>query len=94
MRLVKKGPLVAARIECNDGKWVATINGEVQFPAHEDPVLAGGVLDIWHHAATITEAEYNYLITRKEWAEKHDPDSPAANPRRPIDLSILRPVYS
>lgn len=94
MRLVKRGPYVPAKIENVDGKWSATINGKPQLPTHEDPMLASGVLDIWHSAKIIDEAEYKYLIGLKEWAERVKPDHPAANPYKPIDLKTLPPVFT
>lgn len=94
MKLVKGGPFVSARIEQDDeGRWIATINGEAQFPANADPILAGGILKIWHSAQVIDEAEYTYLLELKWWAENSNPDHPAANPMKAIDLLTSPLVY-
>lgn len=93
MLLVRHGPWVPARIERIDGVWLATINDAVCRPGHTDPHKAACVLDIWHSAEFIDEAEYEYLIAVKRWAEKEDRNYPAANPRKVINLNILPPVF-
>lgn len=94
MKLVKRGPYVPARIQKDEnGRWLATIDGKDQFPPHEDPILASGVLRIWHSATEIQFHEYDYLIQLGEYARAHAPDSPAANPNKPIDLLTLPLVY-
>jgi hypothetical protein len=89
MRLVRNGPFVPARIRHIDRMWSAVINGEA-FPASSDPANAPRVFSIWHSAEQITEAEY-----RKRLLQSRDapPDDPLANPDRPIDLTILPPLF-
>ncbi len=93
MRLVSRGPWVGARISNVDGKWSACIDGEEKTPRHEDPVLATGVLNIWHSGQEITKAEYKYKVEYAAWAKANKPDDPAANPTKAINLNTLPPVY-
>lgn len=44
----------------------------------------------WRYAQSITEAEYRYLIARRDWAAKHRPADPAAmRPRQRIDTAQM-----
>jgi hypothetical protein len=64
---------------------------KIWFGAPLDPI-DGTELDraprVWPKCAAepIDQAEANYLMTRRAWAEQHAPDSPQADPRRRIDL--------
>ena len=85
---------MAARIwQFDDGAWAAEVNGERVGNADLDPELADGVMRIWHYADRSTHQEYCYLISLKEWAEKHDKAHPAANPRKPIDLNLHETIF-
>lgn len=95
-RLVKDGPLVAVRIEHSVARdpvtgeqldrspvWLAWCNGgEVD------------VFDVWPGCSgePITEDEYRYLLSLKEWAEQNDRTAPEANPRKPIDMTLMPPI--
>jgi len=75
MRLIKRGPYVAARISRPFGcYWQATINGK-SSPMSADPAEAR-VFDIWTWAEMISEGEYEALL-------KHAP----ADPYQPIHAS-------
>jgi hypothetical protein len=93
IRLVKGGPFVAARIWRDAGIWRAEIDGQVKEPGAADPIQAAGVLKVWHYGQHTTEAEYLYRKQLGEWARAHDPDSPAANPERPIRLTAQKPIF-
>lgn len=40
----------------------------------------------WPYGAPMTEADYRYRLANAEWARKHAPDEPIANPRTRVDL--------
>lgn len=89
LRLVRKGPEVASTIECVDGVWRATINGEPDGEDNIDPQIASGVQRVWLWGRYIPESEYRYLLARHRHAVEHDPTSPYANPEKPIDLRAI-----
>jgi hypothetical protein len=92
MRLVAKGwPVPAAITLSEHGKWQAVIDGE-PGPESADPITAG-VDRIWHSGVQIPEHEYQYLLAVKAHALAHEPDHPAANPRKPITTALLRPIH-
>jgi hypothetical protein len=96
MKLVRKGrlsgPWVPAMIDCVDGVWTTTINGEVIGEPGEDQIRAC-VFDVWLFSVQIEQSEYDYMMAMKAWAEANDPTHPAANPRKVIDLLTMSPVY-
>ena len=88
--LVRGGPKVGIRIWHGPPKdpvtgeeldrswrWQAEANGE---PIDLDRIWPACGRD------PITAAEYQYLTDMARWAERHQPDAPAANPRRKINL--------
>lgn len=92
-RLVKGGPFVPARIWLHqdigdDGELLddevlrCEINGE---PADAD--------EAWSYlcSAPISEAQFNYMTARGQWASFYAPTEAAANPRRPIDWNSMQP---
>jgi hypothetical protein len=105
MRLVSRGPLVAARItygpaidpvtgETLDRSWLwsAEVNGELVAQPSPDPEAAQ-VFRIWHSGDPCTEAEFHYRLDLKTWAEIHAPGAPEANPREAIDLTTLPSLF-
>lgn len=94
LRLVRGGPWVAAEIERDAlGVWTAVIDGERQVPGHPDPALAEGVFRVWHYGHAIDASEHAFLVARARWARIHAPDSPEANPKRPIRVGSLPPAF-
>lgn len=81
LRLVSKGPWIAARITHAMGFWSASIGGEPCGPQHPDPILADGVSRIWESAVRIDQGEYDALLR-----------SPPATPDLPINLGALAPI--
>lgn len=71
-----KDPVTGEELD-RSWRWQAECNGE---PIDIDRV--------WPSAGRepITAAEYQYLTEMARWAARHAPESPAANPCRPIDL--------
>lgn len=76
MRLVGKGPYVAARISRVFGFWSAEINGQSSGPIDFDPTR-GSVFDVWTSGERIDENHYNMLLA-----------NPPAEPHRPIPISM------
>jgi hypothetical protein len=93
IRLVRKGPFVPARIVHEDGLWSAVINGQ-ESHKNADPYEVPMIHRIWPCERTITEDRYAYLNDLRVWAIANDPKHPAANPRTPIDLTELKPLWS
>jgi hypothetical protein len=93
MRLVKRGPWVAARLNHSEEiGWQAEING-VAGEAHPDPVKAENVFRVWTSGRLIDEAEYNYLLGLKQWAERNAPNHPAAQADMPVNLNFAPPLF-
>lgn len=65
--------------------WVVTINGQV---THCSPMKPAAGFRIGRR---ISEAEFNYLLDRAQWAVTYEPSSPEANPRQAFDLTE-RPI--
>ncbi len=94
IRLVKGGPWVAAAIECDAlGVWSAVIDGERQDPAHPDWTLAESVARIWHYGDRISDSDYEFLIERARWCRANAPESPEANPKRPVNIGREPPPF-
>lgn len=89
-KLVKGGVFVPARIwmvqpvDLETGELVgdeilqAEVNGSFAEPE-----------DCWSWLCSnpITEAEFNYLTARIDFAQRHEPEDPFADARKPIDLN-------
>lgn len=88
-RLVKGGPWVGARIWF--GPPFDPVTREPLDRSHALRCEVNGeqvdVYDAWTWLAgePITETEFRYLEALREHAIAHEPDLPAANPRRRID---------
>ncbi len=87
IRLGKNFPLVPCEIGLYSAKFsalTATICG--------DPA---SVVMVWNSACgrPIEKHHYCALIAQYEWDLQHDPDSPLANPRRPVDLNRLTVAF-
>lgn len=107
IRLVRKGPYVAARVDLEDGLWWITQAGErLTQPYREDQleeVINGAVMEgkAFSHPLVrllvfgqpIDEQEYDFLIAEAKWAKQHAPEHPAANPDKPISLRAAPSVF-
>ncbi len=93
IRLVRKGWKVAARITLDDGLYRAEINGSPSGPAVADPLENRSVMRIWETGEKVEEGVYRHRLALKEWAENNDRTHPAANPRTPIDLANMNPLW-
>jgi hypothetical protein len=87
IHLVRKGPLVPARIIHNPdaGSWQAIVDGCPQRAA-TDPAAAPMVFPIWHGGQMISEAEY-----LRAMKARGEPDAPPA--RVPINLTSAPPLF-
>jgi hypothetical protein len=91
IRLVRGGWKVPCQIaRCPEtSDWIAIIDGETT--RHPDPTEAG-VMRIWLAGESVEEWVARDRDALREWAKAHDPDHPAANPRKAVDPMRLRPV--
>lgn len=86
-RLVKNGVFVPARIwmfqwvdDAGDLVGDEVLQCEVDGE-YADPAEAWS----WLCSNPITEAEFNHLTALRQWAAKHAPGEPYADPRKPVD---------
>ena len=103
MRMVNKGPYVAAKVtracQCTvngeEGhEWLEScdrypeIISEINGDQHDlDRLLNGGKLTL------IDKKEYKLLLGKADWDQKYDPDAPLASPTKPIDVSKMKPPF-
>lgn len=94
-RLVKGGILVPARI------WIEGAIFDDAGDLVDQPELrcevngrAADPFEQWHWLAgsPISEAEFNFMTKRAQWAAWYAPDLPEANPKRPVDWLRARPT--
>lgn len=93
-RLVRGGVDVAVRIYIEDGDrdWdTGELLSDQIIRCEVDGVLQEDVFEHWSHCADnpISEAEYRYLLADRAWARRYAPQSPEANPRRPVDFGSM-----
>ena len=105
-RLVKDGPWLAAKIfptPCH-----CTVNGgddnephlwKITCDRYPHPKLSaevdGEISDpsrVWGYSNEIDRDEYQYLLQSSAWDKENDPDSPYANPDKPVDLHRMKPI--
>ena len=86
-KLVKGGVFVPARIW-----WYSPIdeNGDLTGDEVLQAEVDGKYADAyeqwqWLCAHPISEAEFNFLTAQRQWAQKHAPHEPYADPRKPVD---------
>jgi hypothetical protein len=90
-RLVKGGTQVACAIELRACEHEP---GDPSNVMDRSPTLVGFVDGDethpsnvpWPFGTAITAEEYRYRLASAEWARKHAPDDPAANPRERVDM--------
>ena len=100
LKLVKGGPEVAAcifRVPATGPEhalyaWHAMADDEQLGITHEDPQLADGVQQVWLFGRRVSQQEYDFMLARARHAKLHDPQSPWANPRKPLDLKSIPPI--
>lgn len=101
-RLVKDGPWVPVRIKPwplvnDDGEPIDREDARcfVSWPPLRCFVdgQERDVWDQWPFLHPITEAEFRYMTDTAAWARQYAPHDPTANPKRPIDINRLPPVF-
>ena len=102
VRRVRGGAWLAARIhrtchctpnggdESAPHPWRMTCDRYPHLEAEIDGETAD-VMRVWTAREEITEGEYRYLMDDREHARLYRPDSPEANPHKPIDWNTLPP---
>ena len=103
LRLVRNGPFVGAVIflPCpmvpvdpmiDPAEWCQPLDRSRFIQALVD----GKPWDpnkVWIFGRIITESEYRYLIDSATWDRTYQPDSPAATPRKAVDLAAMQPIF-
>jgi hypothetical protein len=96
-RLVKGGPWVPVLIAY--GAPLDPVTGEELDRSPRWQAWSGGrEIDVWNlwpdcSGEPITKAEYTHLRDVGEWAERHAPRSPEANPTRAISLNQMPTIF-
>lgn len=93
VRLVKKGPWVAALLQIEAGVSVCTIDGKRMDPAESYRWVADIGDEAYALGPRITEPEYLQMLALVEWAKTNQPDHPVLNPRRPISLNTMPSLF-
>ena len=88
-RLVRGGWEVGVRIFVEADRLAIEIDGE-RCDRKGQPF---DVYAEWPWLRPDTEANFRFLARTREWANLYEPEHPAANPWRPIDLSRLPPRF-
>jgi len=102
IRMVRRGPEVAAKIAETAGMLRAWINGEMQH-AHDLPADAhwtdqflahDPVSRVWINGRLIDQAEYDFLLQTAQWAARNPIcGHPLARPDQPIRLDTMPPLF-
>lgn len=91
VRLVRKGPFVGASITHDDAGWSCMLDGVHAGPV-ADPVMLDDVEKIHTYGRMTSQAEVQFRIGVARWAQIHQPEHPAANPRRAVDVDTFTPI--
>ena len=90
IRMIRGGPWVGAQIAHAEDGWTVMIDGVTEGPSLDPWSLAGMERVHWGGRET-TEAEVKYRLALKQHAVAYEPDAPAANPKRAVNLDKLTP---
>lgn len=107
VRLVKRGPWVAAEIKLLDDVYTVTdavfgttwTGTRAKLSADVDEALVDGrafshpLLRVVLFGEPIDAAEHAYLVARRAWATTHGTDQPEASALVPIDLDAMPPLF-
>ncbi len=97
MRLVKGGPWVGAIIfrPCPIEMHPETFQAVDRWPHLQAEVdgKPAGVDRVWTSGRRVPMAEYLFLRDDRAWAREYAPQSPEANPRQPVNLGALLPIF-
>jgi hypothetical protein len=90
LRVRRDGPKVPVRFWCDGDQWHVEVDGERQW---------GGVpidpFEVWPFVAgrAISQSDFEHYVRLRVWARMYDPDHPAANPFKPVDLRKMKPRW-
>jgi hypothetical protein len=98
VKAVKRGPLIPAAILWLDTRSEpGNPDNLMERSPHLCGFLAGEPVSPWsiweRRGIPIDEARYRFEVADGAWAKEHAPQEPKANPRQPIDLTALPPLY-
>ena len=87
-KLVRGGPFVAVDI------WFEAEGGgqELHCLVDGEPADPYKTWPLWG-AVEINQAEYDRLLAKADHAKQHEPGRPEANPRKPVKLRELPPIW-
>lgn len=69
---------------------------EVDGRRYDDPIdrtKVPMIERVWLYGDRVSEAEYRYLVAGAAWDRVNQPDAPAANPTKPVNLNELDPIW-
>lgn len=104
LRRVRHGPWVPAEICRRDGlisvrecgeETVSTICADGIDAAIADMMIKGAsvfadpVIRALAFGVEISKADHDLMVATAAWARSNEPDHPAADPRKPIDLGTM-----
>lgn len=107
VRLVRRGPWVAAEIRKDGQELIAEVCGrgvvwrgtldvlaaEADEARSQGRAFSHPFLRISLFGILIEKPEWQYLTDRRLWAIAHAPDDPYASAGEPIDLNALPPLF-
>lgn len=107
VRLVRRGPWIAAEIEDADDVIVARVCGlgetwrgtrqqlsdQINEALLEGRAFQHPLLKVSLFGRETTPEEHAFLTDRREWALLHDPNDMYARAREPIDIDRLPPLF-
>jgi hypothetical protein len=90
-RLVRKGIHVGVRFWFDqiDNCWRVEVDGRT----HRADGEMLNPYEVWPWCEPVTAFEYEFMERRRQWAQQHAPDHPAANAFEAVDLSRLPPRF-
>lgn len=91
-RLVRGGPWVPVKITQEESGWTVAV-GVGRTETALDPWAIPWMRDRYHFALRVDQAEFDYLMAQARWAQRHNPDHPAASPDQPIRLGAIKPLF-
>jgi hypothetical protein len=95
--LVKGGPWVAVKVTLEQD--IDDETGDLLSPPTFKAVCNGVEipLDEWKFLFLvqnpISEEDYEFMVAKAEWAKKHAPDSPEANPKQKVDFNKIGRLF-
>lgn len=103
VRLVRRGPWVAATIEIRDGTiWISEGDREPRYGCTvaeyldlvvehtaEGNAFRHPVLRISWFGEPISARDHAHLVRMERWASENRRDHPAASPKQPIDMGTV-----